>query len=441
MRKGILTLCLLCLAACLGSAQYRTPYGALEDSDAVAAMKEHVAYLASPAREGRKAGSEGELEAAVYIADRLVSYGLEVLGGPEGDLFGLKQEAGDTLTSRNVIGFIPGYDPTLREHYVVIGARLDNLGKMELLVNGEPREKIYCGANGNASGLAMLLQLAKMLSANRVLLKRSVIIAAFGSSLQTGAGAWYFLNRSFSGKEKIDAMVNLDMLGTGSNGFYAFTSSNPDLNRLLAEVNGSLQPVKPELVGQEPVSSDHRLFYAAEIPSVMFTTGMYPEYNSDRDVASILEYDGMERELEYIYHFCLALVNGRKPAFREDEADSRAAEQDVVSLIDLDVRPTFFRSSDPAEFLKRWVYVYLKYPRECVEEGVQGRVLVDFIINEKGKVTDVKVSRGVDPRLDAEAVRVVSASPDWKPGILRGKKVKTAMSVWVEFRLERRKKK
>ena len=441
MRRRILT-CLLCLAACLSAgAQYRTSYGSLEDSEAVAAMKRHVGYLASPAREGRKAGSEGELEAAVYVAEELVSCGVEVLGGPEGDLFGLKQEAGDTLTSRNVIGFIPGYDPELREHYIVIGARLDNLGRMEYLVNGEPREKIFCGANGNASGLAMLLQLAKMLSANRVLLKRSVIIAAFGSSLETGAGAWYFINRSFSGKEKIDAMVNLDMLGTGSNGFYAFTSSNPDLNRLLAEVSGSLQPVTPELVSREPVSSDHRIFYAAEIPSVMFTTGMYPEYNTDRDVPSVLEYDGMERELEYIYHFCITLVNGRKPAFREDENDARTDARDVVSLIDLDVRPTFFRSADPAEFLRRWVYVYLRYPSSCVDEGVQGRVLVDFVINEKGKVTDVKVARGADPRLDAEAVRVVSSSPDWKPGVLRGKKVKTAMSVWVEFRLEKRKKK
>ena len=104
------------------------------------------------------------------------------------------------------------------------------------------------------------------------------------------------------------------------------------------------------------------------------------------------------------------------------------------------MRPTFFRSADPAEFLRRWVYVYLRYPASCVEEGVQGRVLVDFIINEKGKVTDVKVARGVDPRLDAEAVRVVAASPDWKPGILRGRKVRTALSLYVEFRLEKKKK-
>ena len=71
---------------------------------------------------------------------------------------------------------------------------------------------------------------------------------------------------------------------------------------------------------------------------------------------------------------------------------------------------------------------------------MQGRVLVDFVIDEKGKVTDVKVARGADPRLDAEAVRVISASPDWRPGILRGKKVKSAISLYVEFRLEKKKK-
>jgi len=174
----------------------------------------------------------------------------------------------------------------------------------------------------------------------------------------------------------------------------------------------------------------------------MFTTGMYPEYNSERDTPSILEYDGMERELEYLYNFSLALVNGRTPEFRKggDTEEKRGGlDPDVVSFYDCDVRPRFFRSDNPADFLNKWVYTYLRYPESAVEEGVQGRVLVDFVINEKGKVQDVKVSRSLDPRLDAEVVRVISASPDWKPGILRGKKVKTALSLYVEFRLEKRK--
>jgi TonB family protein len=440
-RRRILTCLLLAAAVLPAAAQFRTPYSSLDDSEAVTAMKEHVSFLASAALEGRKAGSEGELEAAAYVSEVLAGYGLELLSGPEGEIFGMKQEAGDTLTSRNVLAYIPGYDPALRDRIIVIGARLDNLGTATVTIDGTPREKIFYGANGNASGLAVLLELARMLSRNSVLLKRSVIIAAFGSSLESGAGAWYFLNRSFQGVDRIDAMVNLDMVGTLSGGFYAYTASNPDLNRLLSTVNNSLQPVRPETVSLEPVSSDHRIFYDKEIPAVLFTTGMYPEYNSERDTASILEYDGMERELEYLYNFTVNLVNGRKPAFREEEKDKRDfLTPDVVSFYDCDVRPTFFRSSDPSVFLTRWVYVYLKYPQSAVDEGVQGRVLVDFVIDEKGKVTDVKVTRGVDPRLDAEAVRVIAASPDWKPGILRGKKVKTALSLYVEFRLEKRKK-
>ena len=436
-----LSICLLCLVTALSAAaQFRPSYRSLNDSETVTAMREQVGFLASAALGGRKAGSEGEREAAAYVTEVLDAYGLEILSGEDGDLFGMKQESGDTLTSRNVIACIPGYDKTLREHYIVIGARLDNLGSVSYNVDGASRERIYYGANGNASGLSMLLELSRMLSAGSVLLKRSVIVVAFGASLESGAGAWYFLNRSFGESAAIDAMIDLDMLGTGSNGFYAYTSSNPDLNRLLEQVNASLQPVRPELVSREPVASDHRIFYDREIPSVLFTTGMYPEYNTERDTPSILEYDEMERELEYLYNFSLALVNGPKPDFREDSAAALSDNSDLVSFYDCDVRPTFFRSKDPASFLERWVYVYLRYPQSAVDEGVQGRVVVDFVIDEKGKVTDVKVAKGVDPRLDAEAVRVVSASPDWKPGILRGRKVRTALSLSVEFRLEKKKK-
>lgn len=413
----------------------------LDDSEVVSAMKEQVEYLSSAMLEGRKAGSEGEREAAAYVSDMLSSYGLDVLSGEDGDVFGLRQENGDTLRSRNVLAYIPGYDPDLRDHYIVIGARLDNLGTSEIMVDGVKRRTIYYGANGNASGLAMLMQLARKLKTNSVLLRRSVIVAAFGSSLDMGAGSWYFLNRSFAGADKIDAMINLDMLGTASSGFYAYTASNQDLNAIVSRLSGTLQPIQPTLVSLEPVGSDHRSFYEKEIPAIFFTTGMYPEYNSGKDTASVLEYDDMERELEYIYNFTLELVNGEKPGFRVKDERGRkyVKDEDVVPYYECDVKPVFLGSADPSVFMSKWVYVYLRYPREAVEAGVQGRVLVDFVIDKRGKVTDVKVIRGVSDALDAEAVRVISASPDWKPARVRGKKVRCEMSVYVDFKLERRK--
>ena len=64
--------------------------------------------------------------------------------------------------------------------------------------------------------------------------------------------------------------------------------------------------------------------------------------------------------------------------------------------------------------------------------------MVDFIIGKDGKVTNVRVTRGVSEELDAEAVKVVAASPKWKPGRVDGERVRTSMSVPVEFRLEKK---
>lgn len=432
----------LLLADVVASAQFRdrNGYQELYDSETVMSFKKHLGALASSYLEGRKAGSEGEKDAAIYVTETLKSYGVDVLSPAEGDVFGLKTASGDTLTSRNVIGYVQGYDKDLRNQYILIGARLDNLGSMTVTVDGVPVEKIYYGANGNASGLAMMLELARMVQTHSMMFRRSVLFVAFGASLETYAGAWYFLNRSFGDAENIETMINLDMLGTGNNGFYAYTASNVDLNLIIRKLSGELHPVQPQIVGAEPYPSDHRAFYAKEIPAVMFTTGKYPEHNTEKDTQSIIDYDSMERELEYIYNFVLEVAGtSQNLAFREDNVPKRGpAYDDVVSYYDCDQRPMFLNSADIAPFMDKWVYQNLKYPEDAVRDGVQGRVMVDFVIEKDGKVTDVRVIRGVDPELDAEAVRVISASPKWKPGKMGGEKVRTSVTVPVEFRLRKK---
>lgn len=442
MKLKSIIICILSLMFSVwsASAQFKSGgYQELYDSETVVSLKNHVKELAAAHLQGRKAGSEGEKLAAEYVADIFRGYGIEVLTTKVGEEFGIKSETGDTLTSRNVLGFVEGYDKNLRNQIIVVGARLDNMGTMVLTVDGKPVERICYGANGNASGLAVMLELARMVKTNSILFRRSVVFAAFGASLESYAGAWYFLNREFSSASKIDAMINLDMLGTGYNGFYAYTSSNPDLNTLLSRLSGELQPIIPQLTAAEPYPSDHRAFYSAEIPSVMFTTGRFPERNTEKDTQSILDFETMERELEYIYNFTLNLANMKDaPVFRGVEAPSRgAAFDDVVSYNDCDMPPLFLNSSDPRKFLQEWVYKYIKYPESAVREGIQGRVMVDFIIEKDGRVTDVRVIKSVSEELDAEAVKVVSASPKWKPGRMNGNKVRTSMTIPVEFRLEK----
>lgn len=435
-------LVLFLLSASTLCAQFRNDavYKELYDSETVSSLKSHIRYLASASLEGRKAGSEGEKAAAEYVSEKLSGYGVDLLLPSSSGQFGIRKETGDTLTSCNVLGFVQGYDRKLRDSYIVVGARLDNMGSMTLTVDGTPVERIFSGANGNASGLAMLLELARMVQTNSVIFRRSVLFVAFGASAETYAGAWYFLNRVFSDADKIDAMINLDMLGTGYNGFYAYTSSNAGMNALLGRKSSELQPVIPEVVASEPYPSDHRAFYAKEIPSVMFTTGRYPEHNTDKDTESIIDYAMMERELEYIYSFTLALANTDEPiVFRPVEVPDRGPSyDDVVPYYDCDQRPLFLNSADPRQFMEKWVYQMLKYPAEAIRDGIQGRVMVNFIIDKSGKVTDVTVVKGVSEELDREAVKVISASPQWKAGRVNGQKVRTSMTVPVEFKLERK---
>ena len=243
IRRILLAVAVLSATLPLQAQLREDAYAGLGDSETVAAFKQHVGMIASAMMEGRKAGSDGERMTAEYLTETLKDYGVDILSGPSGDVFGLRQENGDTLTSRNVLGFIQGTDKTLRDHYIVVGARMDNLGVGSMTVDGRRVDRIFYGANGNASGLAMLMELGRMLATGHLLLGRSVLLVGFGASVESFAGAWYFLNRSFSDAPLIDAMIDLDMLGTGTNGFYAYTSSNADMNLILENLSGRLLPV------------------------------------------------------------------------------------------------------------------------------------------------------------------------------------------------------
>jgi len=94
-----------------------------------------------------------------------------------------------------------------------------------------------------------------------------------------------------------------------------------------------------------------------------------------------------------------------------------------------------FQGGDINNF-RVWVQQNLKYPDVAAENGIQGRVIINFVVEPSGKVTNVKVVRGVDPSIDKEAIRVVSSSPIWKPGSQRGKPVRVQFTIPIIFVLQ-----
>ncbi|MGM9763254.1 MAG: energy transducer TonB [Candidatus Cryptobacteroides sp.] len=115
------------------------------------------------------------------------------------------------------------------------------------------------------------------------------------------------------------------------------------------------------------------------------------------------------------------------------EVQEEVVEEEAIPFILVEDKPSF-QGGDANQFSK-WVNQRLVYPEIAKENGVQGRVTLQFTIEKDGSLTKVKVLRGVDPSLDKEAVRVVSSSPKWKPGKQRDRAVPVTYTFPVIFQL------
>ena len=116
-----------------------------------------------------------------------------------------------------------------------------------------------------------------------------------------------------------------------------------------------------------------------------------------------------------------------------EEVEEETVEEEAIPFQLVEEKPSF-QGGDANQFSK-WVNSKLVYPEIAKENGVQGRVTLQFTVNADGTVSNVKVLRGVDPALDKEAVRVVSMSPKWKPGKQRDRAVKVTYTFPVIFQL------
>jgi hypothetical protein len=220
-------------------------------------------------------------------------------------------------TGRNVIATLEGSDPSLRDQHIVLGAHFDHIGTG---TDKDGNKIIYNGADDNASGVAGLLELAASLSANCP--RRSILFISFDAEELGALGSLHFMKKPTIPREKISAMLNLDMIGRMQERTLVVSGydTSPAWNDLLDRSNEGLDLDLKKSSGGFG-GSDHTAFYKDDIPVLFFFTGAHDDYNTPNDDWDRINAEGEALILEYIDRVILAIGNADDlPPFKRSEA-------------------------------------------------------------------------------------------------------------------------
>ncbi len=159
-----------------------------------------------------------------------------------------------------------------------------------------------------------------------------------------------------------------------------------------------------------------------------------PEPIQQQQVAEILNIVQDDAQIDDDFDFDVEANSETEFKFTGFSEEEEEFQEEEVFYVVEDM-PTF-NGGDPATEFRKYIFNNLRYPDIASENGISGRVIVQFAISTKGKVVDAVVVVPVDPALDKEAIRVVLASPPWTPGKQRGKAVKVLYTFPINFVLQ-----
>ena len=261
-------------------------------------LKEHVEILASDEMHGRKAGSQYGRQCAAYIASQFEEIGLlpaaENNEGAKSYIQNFEKYSGRYA---NVVGFVGGNDPELRNEYIVIGAHYDHIG---FRTPGRDTV-IYNGADDNASGVAVLIETARRLKLHEKDLKRSVIFAAFDAE-EIGLYGSKALADNMP-LRNVKFMASIDMVGWLNKAGELQIKGTATLdggNEIFLSVPHDNLQIKTVGKGQSLwYGSDHDSFASVGIPAVLITTGTISPYHKPQDTAEKIDYDGLNIIADY----------------------------------------------------------------------------------------------------------------------------------------------
>lgn len=275
----------------------------------------HIEFLASDLLEGREAGYPSGQIAAQYIESYLKTLGLSPWDDnsyrqpfdayrkerqrkgrytvtPDSISEIKKDGVFQRLALTNVLAKIEGKNP---EEYVVIGSHFDHLG-MDPLLNGD---KVYNGADDNASGVAALLQIARAFVASGQQPERTVIFALWDGEEKGLLGSEYFMQQ-WSNPEQIKGYINFDMIGRNNDEnnpekvVYFYTAAHPDFEKWLKdEISQRGLQLKPDYrAWDNPVGgSDNSSFAKRNIPIIWYHTDAHPDYHLPSDHPEKINYE------------------------------------------------------------------------------------------------------------------------------------------------------
>ena len=277
-----------------------------------------VAALSADAMEGRGSGTPGNDRAAAYIARRFEQMKLGALVR-RGDAATCAADSSNDLcvpgflqpfdarsvmtahagpgsnSTQNVVALVRGRDPALRNQYVIIGAHFDHLGRSpQSAMDPDKGNAIRHGADDNASGTAMVLELARLFKRSPA--KRSMVFVAFSGEELGLLGSRWFVEHSPVTLDSVQAMLNFDMVGRLREDrltIYGVATAT-ELPALVDSVNTT--PALALLAqGDGFGASDHSSFYAKGMPVLHFFTGIHAEYHRASDQVALINAGGMAK--------------------------------------------------------------------------------------------------------------------------------------------------
>jgi aminopeptidase N len=280
------------------------------------ALLDHVAWLSAPEREGRGVGTKGLDAAADYIAAAFKAAGLQP-GGDGGTYFqslpSPRSPSGEPVTLRNVIGVLPGTKPDWKGQSALLTAHYDHLGRGWPDVHKGDEGKLHPGADDNASGVAVMIELAKAL-AGREKPQRTTVFVAFSGEEEGLLGSRYYAEHPPFPLDQTIGVINLDTVGRlfGKKLSVVATGSASEWQHIFRGA-GFVTGVEPRLIPEALESSDQKSFIDKGVPAVQIFTDPHVDYHRPGDTPDKIDGPGLVKVATFVEEGIVYLGEREQP--------------------------------------------------------------------------------------------------------------------------------